>query len=104
MPVGRGATRVGARHAIPHQERQDRVNASISFLLDDDPAGFRPTSGPLADGGADVPACALMPGDTVSFPNHRNRIYRVVARHCNVDSDLDEPSWQIRLEPVRPAR
>ena len=40
-------------------------------------------------------------GDTVSFPNHRNRHYRVVSRHCNAGADMDDPQWLLRLEPLR---
>lgn len=80
------------------------MDASISFVLDGDVAGFRPTAGLLPSGDMQVPGCALQVGDTVTLPNHRNRVYRVVSRHCNVDADLNESDWLVRLEPVRSGR
>ena len=76
------------------------MSASISFFINDDTPGFRPTAGFAPDPEHDVPPCALQVGDTVSFPNHRNRVYRVVSRHCNAGADMSEPEWLVRLEPV----
>ena len=80
------------------------MSASISFFIDDDTPGFRPTAGFAPDPEHDVPPCALQVGDTVSFPNHRNRVYRVVSRHCHAGADVGESDWLIKLEPVRAGR
>ena len=77
------------------------LSSAISFYIDQDKPGFRTTTGLLPTPDADIALCALQVGDTVSFPNHRNRVYRVVARHCNAGADLDEPAWVLRLEPLK---
>ena len=73
----------------------------ISFYIDQDTQGFRTTTGLLPTPDSDIPLCALSVGDTVSFPNHRNRVYRVVSRHCNAGADMGEAEWLVRIEPVR---
>lgn len=77
------------------------VSSAISFYIDQETPGFRTTTGLLPTPDADVALCAVQVGDTLSFPNHRNRLYRVVSRHCNVGADVDEPEWLVRLEPLR---
>lgn len=76
------------------------LSSAISFYIDQDTPGFRTTTGLLPTADAEVALCALQMGDTVSFPNHRNRVYRVVSRHCNAGADMSEPEWLVRLEPV----
>ncbi len=73
----------------------------ISCYIDHDTPGFRTTTGLLPTPDADIALCAFGAGDMVSFPNHRNRVYRVVSRHCNAGADLGESEWLVRLEPVR---
>ncbi|MDO5626554.1 MAG: hypothetical protein Q4G71_17935 [Pseudomonadota bacterium] len=75
-------------------------SSDISFYIDQDAPGFRTTTGLLPTPELEISACALTVGDTVSFPHHRNRVYRVVSRHCNAGADMDEPQWLVRLEPV----
>lgn len=75
--------------------------SAIAFYVDQESPGFRTTTGLLPAPDEEVAGCALQVGDTVSFPNHRNRVYRVVARHCNAGPDLDEPAWVLRLEPLK---
>ena len=55
----------------------------------------------LPDGALATARGAYSVGDTVSFPNHRNRVYRVVSRHCNAGADMGEAEWLVRIEPVR---
>ncbi len=76
------------------------MGSVISFYIDQDSPGFR-TTGLLPSPEDDIAPCALSVGDTVSFPNHRNRRYRAVSRHCNAGADMDEPQWLLRLEPLR---
>jgi len=77
------------------------MGSVISFYIEQDSPGFRTTTGLLLSPDEDIAPCALNVGDTVSFPNHRNRRYRVVSRHCNAGADMDEPQWLLRLEPLR---
>ena len=77
------------------------MSSTISFHIDQESPGFRNTVGVLPAPADDVAACALQVGDTVSFPNHRNRVYRVVSRHCNAGADMGEAEWLVRIEPVR---
>ena len=75
--------------------------SAISFYIDQESPGFRTTTGVLPTPEDDIAPCALQVGDTINFPNHRNRVYRVVGRHCNAGADLDEPQWVVRLQPVK---
>ena len=50
------------------------MGSVISFYIDQDSPGFR-TTGLLPSPEDDIAPCALSVGDTVSFPNHRNRRY-----------------------------
>ena len=76
------------------------MESIVSFYMSNDTQGFRVTGTTHLPQEASVRGCALSVGDTVSFPNHRNRVYRVVSRHCNAGADMSEPEWLVRLEPV----
>ena len=75
------------------------MESIASFYMSNDTQGFRVTGTTHLPQEASVRGCALSVGDTVSFPNHRNRVYRVVSRHYHAGADIGEPDWLIELEP-----
>lgn len=72
---------------------------TISFWMKDEHIAGAKAIGalPVAE---DIPHCALMVGDTVSFPAFRAVAYKVASRHYRSGTQAHEPQWIVELVPA----
>ena len=72
---------------------------TIKFWMNEEHVSAALAAGtlPVAE---DMPSCALVVGDTISFPGFRNLAYRVKSRHYR-SGVSGEPQWLVELEPSK---